>query len=109
MENLKITKRVKLLEVNNDMVHNYYYLIYGKSYNKDRTKYKAFRFIILFDVFDLQEYYEKDLISKKDIDNYITEYAYCFIDNNYIDYDRHSEFIKKCNETIKRFRGGNYE
>ena len=32
---VKITKTSKLLEVNNDMVHNFYYLVHGRIINKN--------------------------------------------------------------------------
>ena len=31
---IKITKRTKLLEINNDMCHNFYYLVNGRFYNE---------------------------------------------------------------------------
>ena len=36
MEN-KVTKIIKLKEVNNDMVHNYYYLVHGRLIDKGRV------------------------------------------------------------------------
>ena len=57
---VKITKVSKLLEVNNDMVHNFYYLVSGRIINESKTKYKKFRFVLFYDVFDLQEYWESD-------------------------------------------------
>jgi hypothetical protein len=33
MVDFEITKKQKILEINNDMCHNYYYLIYGRIYN----------------------------------------------------------------------------
>lgn len=71
----KITKRQKLLEVNNDMCHNYYYLVHGKFYNDDYTAYRKFKFVLWFDVSDVDEYfnYIDDDDGCKYIDRPITE------------------------------------
>ena len=45
---IKITKISKLLEVNNSMVHNFYYLVNGKIINENKTKYKKFRFVLFY-------------------------------------------------------------
>ena len=51
----RITKRTKLLEINNDMCHNYYYLINGRINNADRSAYRKFKFVIWFDIFDVDD------------------------------------------------------
>ena len=71
MVNFEITKKQKLLEVNNDMCHNYYYLIYGRIYNENKTRYRKFKFVEWFDIFDMQEYYEKDFITNTEIKAYV--------------------------------------
>ena len=103
MENMEITKMSKLLEVNNDMVHNYYYLVNGRVYNEKRTMYKRFKFVIWFDTFDVQEYFDKDIITKKDIKEFSKEMAYNFIESNYNGYDTFKDFIKECNKTIDEY------
>ena len=52
MVTYEITKTKKLIEQNNDMCHNYYYLINGRFYNSDKTKYKRFKYVEWFDIFD---------------------------------------------------------
>ena len=47
---IKITKRQKLLEINNDMCHNYYYLVHGRFYNDENTAYRKFKFVVWFDI-----------------------------------------------------------
>lgn len=42
------------------MVHNFYYLVHGRIINENKTKYKKFRFLLFYDTFDLQEYFETD-------------------------------------------------
>lgn len=71
MVDFEITKKQKLLEINNDMCHNYYYLIYGRIYNENKTRYKKFKYVEWFDIFDVQEFFEdKEYITKKDVEEY---------------------------------------
>jgi hypothetical protein len=100
--NIEVTKRVKIREVKNCMCHNYYYLIHGKIYNDNKTRYRRFKFIIWFDVFDLQEFYEKDRISKKEILIYVNESSACYIDL-IKSYDDCFDFYEMCNESIKNY------
>ena len=58
---IKITKRTKLLEINNDMCHNFYYLVNGRFYNENKTAYRRFKFVIWFDIFDVDEYFNYKL------------------------------------------------
>ena len=105
MEN-KVTKTIKLLEVNNDMVHNYYYLVYGKIIDSDTKRCLKYKFVMWFDIFDLQEYFDKDYISKSDIKQYVNELSY-----NYIGYEIKSindkkgikAFLNECKETIEEY------
>lgn len=109
MVNFEITKKQKLLEVNNDMCHNYYYLIYGKIYNENKTRYRKFKFVEWFDIFDMQEYYEKDFITNTEIkayvNNLIDSIGCSYIDDikNYNDEKGLKEFYNYCNETIKNY------
>ena len=111
MVDFEITKKQKLLEVNNDMCHNYYYLIHGRIYNDGKTKYKKFKYVLWFDIFDVQEYFEKDIISKEDVKQYMNEIEsnYLTMIENYEDTKKINEFYKYCNETIEdynRINGG---
>ena len=105
MVDFEITKKQKLLEVNNDMCHNYYYLIHGRIYNDGKTKYKKFKYIVWFDIFDLQEFYDKDIIYKSDIANYVNqiENGYLMAIKSYEDTEHIKEFYEYCNETITNF------
>lgn len=109
MVDFEITKRQKILEVNNEMCHNYYYLIYGRIYNESKTRMRKFKFIEWFDIFDLQEYFEKDIITKDDIkmyvDNLIDNMGCSYIGDikNYYDEKGLNEFYNYCSETIENY------
>lgn len=105
MIDFKITKKVKILEVNNEMAHNYYYMLYGKIYNEEKTKYRKFKFVEWFDIFDIVEYFEKDKITKNDIKEYLNslEIPYIYNIKNYDDIEHLQEFYNYCNETIKKY------
>lgn len=102
MIDYKITRKTKILEVNNDMCHNYYFLVRGRIYNKEKTKYKKFGFVEWFDIFDVMEYFEKDYINKNDISNYLNDLIF----NNMTllkDYDNTKNFFDFCNESIENY------
>lgn len=100
---IKITKKTKLLEVNNSMVHNYYYLINGKIYKDDSTKYKKFKFVLFFDIFDLQEYYEGyEEITEEMKKEYIEEMVFCCT-GMISDYNKLDDFYEFCNSTIENY------
>lgn len=105
MEN-KITKITKLLEVNNDMVHNYYYLVHGRLIDNKNKKYLKYKFVMLFDIFDVQEYFEKDIITKDDIKEYKNILSFDYIPYNIKDIndkEHIKEFLKECNSTIDNY------
>ena len=103
--NIEYTKINKILEVNNDMAHNYYYVYYGRIYNENKTRYRKFKYVEWFDIFDLQEYYEKDIINKEDIRNYAEtlENSYLLSIKDYDDTKHLKEFYNYCSETIKNY------
>ena len=102
---IEYTKINKILEVNNDMVHNYYYIYYGRIYNENKTRYRKFKYVEWFDIFDIQEYYEKDYITKEDIRNYAEtiENSYLLNVKDYNDKEHLKEFYNYCNDTIKNY------
>lgn len=105
MVNFKYTKINKILEVNNDMVHNFYYIYYGKIYNEDKTRYRSFRYVECFDIFDLQEYFDKDHITKEDIRDYAMAIENgCLLNiNDFEDKEHLKDFYNYCNETIRNY------
>ena len=105
MVNFEITKKQKILEVNNDMCHNYYFLIYGRIYNENKTRYRKFKYIEWFDIFDVMEFFDKDFITKEDIKEYLNNIENGYLTNieNYDDKNKIEEFYKYCNETIENY------
>lgn len=104
---VKITKTSKLLEVNNDMVHNFYYLVYGRIINKDKTKYKKFKFVLFYDIFDLQEYWDDIVITKDMEKEYRNELIFNMV-STIKSYDDTIDFYELCNNTIKNYNKINY-
>lgn len=105
MVNFEYTKIQKINEVNNDMVHNYYYIYYGRIYNQEHTKYKKFKYIYWFDIFDVQEFFEKDVITKQDVREYALniENNYLYNIKDYNDKESLKKFYENCNETIREY------
>ena len=109
----KITKRTKLLEINNDMCHNFYYLVNGRFYNDDKTAYRKFKFIPWFDIFDVIEYFNGDdgdevydiPITQEMIEEYLEECIWSTV-SMVSDYDNENQlkyFYEYCNNSIKRY------
>ncbi len=109
MVDFEITKIQKIKEENNSMCHNYYYLIYGRIYNENKTRYRKFKYVEWFDIFDMLEYYEKDFITKEEIKNYVNNLtdsigcSYLCDIKNYNDEKGLKEFYNYCNETINEY------
>lgn len=105
MVDFKYTKINKIYEVNNDMCHNYYYIYYGKIYNKDHTRYRKFKYVDWFDIFDVCEYEEKEYATKNDIHNYAIsiENSYLLDIKDYDDVEGLKKFYNFCNETINNY------
>lgn len=105
MVNIEYTKIQKINEVNNDMVHNYYYIYYGRIYNQEHTKYRKFKYIYWFDIFDVQEFFEKDVITKQDVREYALniENNYLYNIKDYEDKESLKKFYENCNETIREY------
>lgn len=101
--NVKITKTSKLLEVNNYMVHNFYYLVHGRIINENKTKYKKFRFVLFYDVFELQEYFETDDKITKDMEKEYRDYLIFNMVDTINSYDDTKYFYELCNDTIKNY------
>ena len=105
MVDFKITKQQKVLEVNNEMCHNYYFLVHGRIYNEDKTRYRKFKYIEWFDIFDVMEFFEKDYITQEDVKEYLNnlEVPYMYSIKDYNDTTGLNEFYEYCNETIKNY------
>ena len=106
MLDFEITKVNKIYEVNNCVCHNYYYIYYGRIYNENRTRYRKFKFIEWFDIFDVEEYFEKDYITNKDIKEYanvLTDNSYLTSIHDYNDKENLKKFYDYCNDTIRNY------
>ena len=104
---IEFTKLEKILEVNNDMCHNYYYMQYGRIYNADKTQFRRFKFVEWADINDICDYYEKDFVTNEEIKRCMGEYAWatCESQADYLikSFDDCQAFYDWCNETIDDF------
>ena len=103
---MELTKREKLLEVNNDMCHNFYYLQYGRIYNADKSQFRRFKFVLWFDIFEVMEYFEKDIVNKQEIDEFANEVAWCMSEtfqNGIQSFDNCQALFDMCNKTIEDY------
>ena len=103
---VELTKLEKLLEVNNSMCHNFYYLQYGRIYNKDKTEFRRFKFVEWADINDICDYLDKDFVTDKDIRFVMSIYAWenCDSQEGLIkSFDNCQAFYDWCNETIERY------
>ena len=98
-----ITKMTKLKEINNEMCHNYYYLINGRIYNDDKSRFKKFKFVYWFDIFDVMEYLDKDRITKKDFRDFLNGTAWTCVDGYINDYNNLDGLYNFCNNTIEQY------
>ena len=107
MVDFRITRMYKLLEVNNDMAHYYYYIAYGKIYNEEGTRFRRFKFVECFDIFDVMEYFDKDVITEKEIKWYASDLignnSYLLNIDNFNDIKHLKEFFDWCRETIRKY------
>ena len=101
---IKVTKRTKLNEVNNDMCHNWYYLINGKIINDEGTRCRPFRFVVWFDVYDVMENAGKDSYNKNDISECLDTMIFSYTDmiRGY-EPKQCREFFEQCNQSIKNY------
>ena len=111
---IKITKRQKLLEINNEMCHNYYYLIYGRFINDEGTRCRKFKFVVWFDIFDVDEYFNYDdehdtyidnPITEEQIKEYLNECIWATVDmvSDYNNENQLQYFYEVCNDSITRY------
>lgn len=105
MIDIEITKKIKLKEINNCYAHNFYYLYYGRIYNEDKTKYRKFKIVVWFDIFDVLEYFEKDFYNNEDIKRYTEEIDVIpsYMIKNFEDIEGLKNFYSYCNETISDY------
>ena len=108
---IEFTKHARLLEVSNSMCHNFYYAQYGRIYNKDKTKFRRFKFVEWSDLESICEYYDKDHITNKEISECMSEYAWATCDSQsglIKSFDDCKEFYDWCNHTIRHYNRINH-
>ena len=95
-----------ILEINNDMCHNYYFLVYGRIYNEGKTRMRKFKYVQWFDIFDVQDFFEdKEWITQEDVREYLNnlEVPYLYNIKDYNDEKGLKEFYEYCNKTIEDY------
>jgi hypothetical protein len=103
---VELTTHKKIHEVNNDKCHNYYYVQYGRIYNAERKRYRKFKFVFWFDIFDVMEYFDKDIVSQKEIVEFANELAWNICETyegGIKSYNDCEAFYDWCNETIDEY------
>ena len=104
---IEFTRYEKILEVNNSMCHNYYYLQYGRIYNKDRTQFRRFKFVEWSDIDSICDYYDKDFVTNQEISRCMEEYAWATCESQAVylikSFDECDAFYDWCNKTIRDF------
>jgi len=105
---IEITK-TKLLDNGFNSMEGYYwyYLYYFRIYNKDKSKYVRYAFVVNFDREDFDEYRyneEDGIYYDYKPEYYADELAYSFIDSYYNStYENHDELFKNCKNTIEKY------
>lgn len=105
---VELTTHKKICEVNNSMCHNYYYVQYGRIYNAEHKRYRKFKFVVWFDIFDAMEFHDKDAVTKEEIAECASEYAWAFCEGHtdlIKSFDDCQKFYDWCNETINNYNG----
>ena len=105
---IELTTHSKIKEVNNEKCHNYYYVQHGRIYNANHTRFRRFKFILWFDIYDVQDFFEEDLVTIHDIVRYATECGINYCDNHQHliqSFNECDDFYVWCNETINHYNG----
>ena len=82
-----------------------YYVVYGKIYNDDKTRYRPFKYCMRIwkeDLFEYDEYPEYMSIKRQN--EIANDLLYSFIDCNYPkDYNNCKNFFDACRESIEQY------
>lgn len=97
-----VTKRTLHHEQCNDMCHNYYWLVYVRIYNANRTRYRKAKFIVLVDAEDVCMHVDADTYTDADVRGLADELIGSVVDmiNSY---DDTCDFYDFCSQSINRF------
>jgi len=107
MSEIKITKKLCLDEWSNSTCSGSEWVVYGRIYNREKTRYYSFRFVLWFDyacdLWDSEN--EKEIPLSECMENAI----YSFIPDNlsFDDEKAIARFIDDCNATIEQYNAKN--
>lgn len=100
---IKITKRRLLWYHNTDKCCNWYWEVYGKIINDDRTRCRKFNFVVWYDWEDIAEYFDVDTVSKKLHREYLDEMISAQFTASINSYDDCRHFYQLCRESIDHY------
>ena len=92
---IKITRRRKLYENHNSMVSNYCYLVQGRIYDESGAWYKKFRFVVIFDGYDL---YEAEMTAAEYLEESIAGFTM-----NIESFENCKAFYEMCKDSIEHY------
>lgn len=100
---IKITRKTKLLSIRNEWIASDYYLINGRAYNPEKTRYYPFKFVLYIDLAcDLWDG-ENDVPYNVALDDMI--FAFCDVLSgvSFDDEKAIRAFYDDCNATIENW------
>ena len=101
---IKITKKSLLFSVSNSMYSADYWLINGRIYNDEKTRYYKFKFILFID--PVNDLYDTETETFLDYNEFLNDLIFSFCDemgNDYNNINKINSFIDKCNETLEKW------
>lgn len=111
----QVTKRELLEHYSNCYATNWFYLIHGKIYNDEHTRYYRFKFVIWFDGCDYGEWLSdcnlKD--TKANLKDYLENLIDSYVDNiagmmnGKYDKEHYKKVVEFCNDTINTYNARN--
>lgn len=100
---IKITKKIELERVNNDMTSYYKFHVFFKILNENKTYSRHGHFVATVFDDDIFELLEKDHITLAEQKQAITEILQNIIEAYIFDFNKPEALIEMCNETIKEW------
>lgn len=98
---VKITKKTLLDSYSTSVCSGDWWLINGRIYNDDKTRYCRFRFVLWFD--PVNDMWDSETETEILYDDYMWDSIWAFCDCLGYDYDeqRIYRFVDKCNDSIE--------
>ena len=105
MVDFDITKIQKICETNSSMAHNFYFLICGKIYNKNKTKTKEFKYVECVDPFEVMDFFEEDYYNDELVEEYVYNLENVYLSNvkSYSDKQGLKEFYDFCDRSMEDY------